>query len=176
MKTFAMLAILTSCLLSANAEDLIPQGRLGHPLGTYLAVEGIRAKSGKVGTQTLLVDKVNGKLLGSPVPVWIDNVSSLPLKERCILKGYENGRMIGTPPGAIEAAKEAGRDTTVQQAAWQFRRFFVMTSSVEPPGWPHTQSRLSYAERVRQRRAVRIRNIEQDRSTVSFEGAPSKEP
>ena len=31
----------------------------------------------------------------------------LPQTGRVVIKGYELGKMIGTPPGAIEAAKEA---------------------------------------------------------------------
>jgi hypothetical protein len=38
----------------------------------------------------------------------------------------------GTPPGAIEAAKEAGDDIAVPQTGWQFYRFFVLTSWVQP--------------------------------------------
>lgn len=134
MKVTSAFVVLIACLLSARAEDAIPKGRLGHPLGTYLTIEGVRAEAGKVGTQTLLVDTINGKKLDEPIGVWIDNVASLPKGELCVIKGYESGKMIGTPPAAIEAAKEAGKDITVPQAGWQFYRFFVMTSSVEPEG------------------------------------------
>ena len=51
---------------------------------------------------------------------------------RVVIKGYESGKMIGTPPGAIEAAKEAGKDIALPQTGWQFYRFFVLTSWVQP--------------------------------------------
>src|SRR2546425_5049390 len=74
-----------------------PGGVLGDQLGEYLTVEGVRAEGGKVGTRTLLVDTVGGKKLAKPVPVWVHNLD-LPAKQRCVLKGYESGEMIGTPP------------------------------------------------------------------------------
>jgi hypothetical protein len=150
MNAMSAFVVLVACLPSAHADHGIPNGRLGHPLGTYLRIEGVRAEAGKVGTQTLLVDTVNGAKLDPPIGIWIDNVSSLPKGERCIIKGYESGKMIGTPPAVIQAAKEAGRDIALPQAAWQFYRFFIMISSVQPQGLTvkpksETQSRPSIA-------------------------------
>ena len=84
---------------------------------------------GKVGTRTLLVDTVNGQKLAEPVGVWIDNVKhpGLPKETRCVIRGYESGEMIGVPFAVAEA-----ENIPVPQAAWQFRRYFIMTSVVEP--------------------------------------------
>lgn len=111
-----------------------PGGVLGDQLGEYLTVEGVRAEGGKVGTRTLLVDKVGGKKLAKPVPVWVHNLE-LPAKQRCVLKGYESGEMIGTPPAVLAAAKEQGRkDVGEGQALWQWRSYFVALIVVEPKG------------------------------------------
>jgi hypothetical protein len=110
-----------------------PRGILGDHLGAYLTVEGVRATEGLVGTQTLLVDRVNGKRLKKPVAIWVRNLI-LPSKKRCVLKGYESGRMIGDPPAAIEAAKEQGKEIVVGQAAWQWEPYFVALIVVEPKG------------------------------------------
>lgn len=105
----------------------IPSGRLGHALGTYLTIEGVRQERGKVGSQTLLVDKVNGTELSVPTSVWIDNVAELPKNERCIFKGYESGKMIGIPEKVAETT-----GTPLPPAAWQFYRYFVVTSVEQP--------------------------------------------
>lgn len=107
--------------------DEIPMGRLGYKLGTYLTIEGIRAEKGKVGVRTLLVDTINGEKIDTPIGIWIDNIESLPKEERCIIKGYESGKMIGTPDEVIE--KE---NLSQSQARWQFYRYFIVTSVVEP--------------------------------------------
>jgi len=107
----------------------IPMGRLGQRLGTYLTIEGVRMEEGKVGTQTLLVDTVNGRKLSSPVGVWVENVKhpGLPKGTRCIIRGYESGEMIGLPDAVAEA-----ENIPPPQAMWQFRRYFIITSVVEP--------------------------------------------
>ncbi len=107
----------------------IPPGRLGYSLGTYLTIEGVRMEEGKVGTRTLRVDTVNGRKLKEPVSVWIDNVKhpGLPSNTRCVIRGYESGRMIGIPHAVAMA-----ENLPSPQAAWQFRRYFIMTSAVEP--------------------------------------------
>lgn len=120
----AILMVLT--FASAKADD-IPNGRLGHPLGTYLTIEGVRAERPKSGVNTLLVDTVNGKKLDTPIGIWVDNVDSLPKNTRCILRGYESGKMIGVPREVTE--KE---HTSQPQAVWQFFRYFIVTSVVEP--------------------------------------------
>ncbi len=75
---------------------------------------------------------LNGKKLDSPVDIAVDNVDSLPKNARCIFRGYEMGRMIGTPPAVEQAAKEEGREVTRPQAGWKFYRYFVVIKVVEP--------------------------------------------
>lgn len=143
------LMILCVFLLSGHAHGSVPEGRLGHPLGTYLTIEGVRAETGKVGTNTLLVDTVNGETLDRPIGISVDNVKSLPEGERCVIKGYETGKMIGVPPAVIEAAREAGRNVPPAQAEWQFYRFFVMISSVRPEGLIEQPKPMPYADPLR---------------------------
>jgi hypothetical protein len=112
-------------------NSIVPTGSLGQPLGRYLTVEGLRAEEGKVGVSTLWVDAVNGQKLREPIPIWIENVD-LPEAKRCVLKGYENCRMIGLPPAAVEAARESGKRVKLPQAGWQMQMFFVATSVVSP--------------------------------------------
>jgi hypothetical protein len=104
---------------------------LGQPLGRYLTIAGLRVEEGKVGVRTLRVDTVNGQQLREPVLIWIENVD-LPEAERCVLKGYENCRMIGMSPAMAEAARESGKPVKLPQAGWQMRMFFVATSVVSP--------------------------------------------
>ncbi|MHC4406997.1 MAG: hypothetical protein ACYTG0_45875 [Planctomycetota bacterium] len=156
MKAMSVLALSCVFLLSAHTESGIPKGRLGHPLGTYLKIEGVRAEAGKVGTQTLLVDTVNGNKLDQPIGIWIENVPALPKGERCIIRGYESGKMIGIP---YEVAK--AENLPIPQAAWQFYRYFIMTSVVQPEGLDKKLKRMSYAERLRQRREeMKKENVE----------------
>jgi hypothetical protein len=117
------------CTGLAQAQD-IPDGGLGHPLGTYLTIEGVRAEQLMWGFP-MRVDTVNGKKLEKQIEVWVSNVD-LPKDARCILRGYETGSMIGTPPAVIEAAKEDGKDVTLPQVGWQFHRVFIVLSVVEP--------------------------------------------
>ena len=66
-------------------------------------------------------------MLRPPIGVWIDNVDALPAGTRCILNGYESGKMIGLPRAVAE--KE---NLPNPQACWQFYRYFIATSVVEP--------------------------------------------
>jgi len=112
----------------------MPPAKLGIYLGEYLTIEGVRAERGKVGKQTLIIDTVGGKKLDTPIHMWVNNLE-LPSEKRCVLKGYELGEMIGTPPAVIAAAKEQGRtDVGESQAAWQWRPYFVVLIAVEPKG------------------------------------------
>jgi hypothetical protein len=114
--------------------DLRMPGKLGGLLGEYLTIEGVRADIGKVGKKTLIVDTVGGKKLATPIHMWVHNLE-LPSKKRCVLKGYESGQMIGTPPAVHAAAKEQGRtDVGEAQAAWQWAAHFVVLFVVEPKG------------------------------------------
>jgi len=137
MRTFLLIIVTLVVSGVARAQNEVPTGKLGFPLGTYLTVEGEAAKGGfKVNpTCTLVVDTVNGKRLQRPVSIVVENLNMkdpLPQQGRVVIKGYESGKMIGTPPGAIEAAKEAGKNIPLPQAGWQFYRSFVLTSWVHP--------------------------------------------
>jgi hypothetical protein len=107
-------------------RDSIPFGLLGHPLGAYLTIEGVRFEGGKTGVKTLLVDKVNGKKLEKPITIWIKNVI-LPKGERCILNGYESGNMVGVPEKAIKI-----ENMPQPQKRWSFFKYFIVTSSIQP--------------------------------------------
>ena len=130
MKT-TLILLLFFGLTSVKGQE-VPAGRLGFPLGTYLRIEGVKVEGPKYGGRTLLVDTLNGKKLDTPIDVSIENVDSLPKDTRCILRGYEMGQMIGTPPAVEQVAKEEGKDIILPQAGWKFHRFFIVTSVVEP--------------------------------------------
>ena len=114
-----------------------PGGILG-PSGTYHTISGVLyAGGGKVESNTLVVDRVDGGQLKQPLYVVVRHVS-LPPKVRCTLKGYELGEMIGRPPAEYAAYEELGgdpeelmrRDATV----WRWRPYFVPLIVVEPQG------------------------------------------
>jgi hypothetical protein len=109
----------------------IPTGLLGYPLGTYLTIEGVRMEKegGMIGTRTLLVDTINGRKLVKPVSIWIDNAKrpGLPKNKRCVIRGYESGKMVGVPIAVIKA-----ENVPVPQTGWQFSRYFIITSVVAP--------------------------------------------
>ena len=118
---------LAGCATDRDPERIgAPAGRLGHPLGTYLQIEGVRLEKGKSGDQSLLVDRVGDREISPPVGVWIENVA-LPPDVRCVLRGYESGRWIGIPDEVL-AAEGLGRP----QAVWQFSRRFIATSVQAP--------------------------------------------
>ena len=100
--------------------------RLGFPLGTFLTIEGVRSEHGKGHARTLLVDKVGNQTLNPPVGIWMENVE-LPEAVRCVFKGYETGRWIGTPPEVLEAT-----GAPEPQAEWQFHTYFLATSVEQP--------------------------------------------
>jgi hypothetical protein len=122
-----------------------PGGVLGHELGTYLTIEGVKAEGVKIETNTLLVDTVNGKKLDKPVLIGvrlcdfnatrydIEVNHLMPLKVRCVYKGFESGGMIGIPPAVYDAAKELGREEVpMSPAAWQWRPHFIALIAVKP--------------------------------------------
>ena len=140
MKKLILITAFCSIAIPNIAQE-IPAGKLGYPLGTYLTVEGVAAKPGfKVNpTCTLSVDTVNGEHLYKPITIVVDNINTkFPQDRRIVIRGYESGKMIGTPPAVIKAAKESGEDIAVSQAHWHFYRFFVLTSWVTPK--PEQQS------------------------------------
>lgn len=113
-----------------------PGGLLGDTLGEYLTIEGVPSDGrGKVESNTLLVDRLNGEKLDRPIPTRVRNVR-LPAEGRCVLKGYELGEMIGRPPAEYAAAKEQGKDpdelARFDQTAWRWRPYFVVLIAVSP--------------------------------------------
>ena len=155
MRRMMLIAAALAISTVGKAGDEIPSGKLGFPLGTYLTVEGEAAKPGlKVNpTCTLVVDTVNGKKLKEPVDIWIDNVAALPQGERCSIKGYESGRMVGVPDEVATA-----ENLPVPQTAWHFYRYFIMTSSVQPKDLAKKE-RTSYMERLQRRREASRTNV-----------------
>lgn len=112
-----------------------PTGRLSDRLGELITIEGMLpadAKAKKGGTTSLRVDTVDGVKLKEPRGIDITGFQ-IPPNRRCVLKGYETGSMIGTPPAVLEAAKELGREPPgVSQAAYQWYTHFVVLIVVEP--------------------------------------------
>lgn len=136
----------------AVADSDIPNGRLGFPLGTYLTITGKTPEPGRMKVNvstTLMVEKVSGKELDQPVSVVVENLGSayFPTNTTITIRGYETGRMIGVPWEVAE--KE---DLPVPQAAWQFYRTFVFTSSVTPEQLPTKSS--NYMERKETREKI----------------------
>ena len=134
---------------SANTvvvKPLQPTGVLGDELGVYRTIEGFLSEGIKVETGTLIVDTVDGKKLDQPVSMVIRGamivnhnlqpaILSLPPKQRCVLKGFESGEMIGVPPAVSMAAKEQGwSDVPMSPKHWQWRSYFVALVVVEPKG------------------------------------------
>lgn len=78
---------------------------------------------------TLVVDTVNGKRLPKPVYTIVDNIKEpgLPEDTRCVIRGYESGKIIGMPSAVAKA-----ENIMVPSCGWQFVRTFVVTSVVEP--------------------------------------------
>jgi hypothetical protein len=114
----------------------VPIGSLGHRLGDYLTIEGTTTNGGaaKVGDY-LMVTKVNGKELDKPEGINISgfNTVDLPDDARCVLKGYEDVRMVGQPPALFAAAREAGKPAPLRHAAlWHLGHEFHVLSVVEP--------------------------------------------
>ena len=107
-------------------------GRLTDSLGELITIEGIQAEFGKGVDTLLMVDTVNGVKLAEPRGVTIAGFR-IPKNVRCVLKGYETGSMIGTPPAVMDAAKEQGLEPPpVSQAEYQWSTHFVVLIVVEP--------------------------------------------
>lgn len=119
------------------ARPRTPGGQLSDHLGTYHTIEGTRMRPGsmKLEANTLVVDTVDGKKLDKPLYVYVRHVE-LPADERCVLKGYELGEMIGRPPAEYAAAKERGQDPAElakrDATIWRWRPYFVVLIAAEP--------------------------------------------
>jgi hypothetical protein len=111
-----------------------PGGLLRDQLGEYLTIEGVRAEGGKIETGTLLVDTVDGKKLDKPVPILIHNLRDVPAKQRCVLKGYESGGMIGVRRRSSLYQEQGRTDVNPSPFPWQWRPYFVALIAVEPKG------------------------------------------
>ena len=110
-------------------------GRLTDRLGELITIEGTQpegSRAGKGSATSLRVDTVNGVKLTEPRNVPISGFR-IPKDIRCVLKGYETGSMIGTPPAMSQAAKEQGKKPPIpSQAAYQWYTDFVVLIVVEP--------------------------------------------
>jgi hypothetical protein len=77
---------------------------------SYRTIEGLLYDgNGKVESNTLVVDVVDGKRLDKPIYIRVKN-TRIPPKVRCVLKGYELGEMIGRPPAEYDLTKALGGD------------------------------------------------------------------
>jgi len=149
MKTRHVLVVSLMLIAVAYADErVIPPGRLGFPVGTYLLIEGTRSPTlgGARVTAiksdplyTLSVDTVNGEKREHPILIEIDKGSlgnrCLPAERRVIIRGYETGRMVGLP---AEVAK--AEQIPEPQEPWNFHRYFVLTSCVQPKEMPQVES------------------------------------
>ena len=132
-----------------NTETVKPRqpgGILSDQLGVYRTIEGFKLEGGKVETGTLLVDAVDGKKLDKPITLLIRGAVvaehnlqpadlSLPARQRCILRGFESGEMIGLPPAVSAAAEEQGwNEVPMSPALWRWRPYFVALVVIEPKG------------------------------------------
>jgi len=119
----------------ASLQSQQPGGFLSNRLGAYLTIEGVLYDgNGKVESNSLVVDMVNGKRLEKSVLILVRNVR-LPVKERCTLKGYELGEMIGSPPALREAAEEQSvKYEERSSAVWRWRPYFVVLIAAKPDG------------------------------------------
>ncbi len=88
-----------------------PGGYLSDSLGTYLTIGGVLYDgNGKVESNSLVVITVDGKRLEEPVLIFVKHVR-LPGSQRCVLKGYELGAMIGSLPRFVRLSKHGERST-----------------------------------------------------------------
>jgi hypothetical protein len=148
----ATLVVVVALASSAPAQQLgkgdrrddTPSGNLGRPLGEYLTIEGITPdETEKVGSY-LFVSKVNDKALPEKVGISIDGFESddFPRRTRCVLKGYETGKMAGQPPAVVVAAKEAGQPIPPgPPVPWHFSRHFEVLSVVSPAEPPNKKTK-----------------------------------
>lgn len=107
-----------------------PTGRLGHPIGSYLTIEGRRHDKG-MNPNSYVIDTVNGVKLEKPVLVLVENLKS-PLPEpsaHCVINGYETFRWWGRPE-EVRVAEGWER----AQHPFQPGFFFRATSVRQPVG------------------------------------------
>ena len=160
MKIIFLTAAILILALSSFADNKLPDGKLGHPVGTYLTIEGKRFE-GRIKNdpkRVLLVDTVNGNKLQKPISIEITNLKNcyLPPDTRIIIRGYESGHMVGVPDAVAKA-----ENTTVPQVCWRFYRYFIKTSCVNPSVLP----KISTKKTRRHRSSLLAEKVEQKTGT-----------
>lgn len=153
----------------------VPLGTLGFGVGSYLTIEGVKAKRDRppLSPGFFVVDTVNGRRLAEPVTIELETTNDWTTNDlfgggRFVFKGYESLEMVGTPPGYFEAAEGSGqKDSMPVQLGWHLRFYFVVRSSrITYPGLT-----AEHAGRLAQRLANDKLNQLYDRPK-NFGGAP----
>lgn len=105
-------------------------GHFGIPIGQYIIIEGKRSKTDNLATtsNTLSVEKLNGKTLKIPADIKLDDIDSLNEGVVYVLKGYETGGMIGIPPPNEIARRQGGQ----MEFGLRFQVSFKIVESVTP--------------------------------------------
>jgi len=93
-----------------------------------LEIEGRRTANGRGTPYTINVEKINGKVLKTPISIEIENIGQLPKDETVILRGYETGRMTGIP----ERVYKEENDQIHSSMPFQFVRTFRSTRVITP--------------------------------------------
>ena len=114
-----------------HKEIYYPAMTLGYRPGTYLTIEGVSGHEVKGDQTFVMVDTVNGRKLSKPTTIPIRN-AHVTDKQRCILKGYESGEMVGEPPAVREAAREQGKELPPSATAWRWQSYFVVLIPLKP--------------------------------------------
>jgi hypothetical protein len=134
MSKLLLFMLIACCAVPASGIET-PQGLLGHRLGTYLTIEGVRVPPVPRGFYTLTwfrVYAVNGKKLEKPIDIDASN-TKFEADTEYVLHGYETGQMVGFPEEVAEHEPEHPR-RNLDQTFWHFGTWFVVTSVVEPEG------------------------------------------
>jgi len=107
-------------------QDVAVIGKLGHPLGKMVTIEGRSAKGavlrdrGVEDETILFVEKVDGERVRDGVwlrlrPFWSGHQQEVRAGKKCTLRGFETGGFTGSPSGAM---KEFG--TAFATYGWHF--------------------------------------------------------
>lgn len=96
-----------------------PVGKLGHPIVTYLCIEGVREPH--KNPSLYRIHRVNGQPLTKPALIWIENLA-LPRPAPsvwCVVNGYERIEWMGEPGEVSRAEGRIGTQMSFQ-AVWLF--------------------------------------------------------
>lgn len=96
-----------------------PAGKLGHPIGTYLRIEGVREPH--KNPSLYRIHRVNGQPVAKPALIWIENLA-LPRPAPsvwCVVNGYERIEWMGEPGEVSRAEGRIGTQMSFQ-AVWLF--------------------------------------------------------